>query len=211
MNKQTPLNKMTIASVQTASRGRRLMMVGATAAIVSVLSFAGVSYAQEGQAPQTTTQQKHFDHRDKMNPEHAGKRFDRMLSRLVPDATPEQKTKLDAIAKAAFTDLRPLHEQSRAAHAQGLKLLAQSTIDRKAIEQVRQTEQKLADQRSRRMSQAFADAAEVLTPAQRVKAVEQLSKHGPGFGHRFGHGPRHGHGPDRGPGAAPQAPAPAAQ
>ena len=31
MNKQTPLN--TIASAQTTSRGRRLMMAGATAAI----------------------------------------------------------------------------------------------------------------------------------------------------------------------------------
>jgi len=55
------------------------------------------------------------------------------------------------------------------------------------------------------MTQAFADAAEVLTPAQRVKAVEQLSKHRGSFGHRFGHGPRH----DRD--HAPKAPAAAAQ
>lgn len=200
MNKQTPR----IAAIPAAGRARRLMMVGATAAIVSAFSIIGVSHAQEGQAPQATQQKQGGPH-GKMNPERAEKRFDHMLKRVVPDATPEQKTKLGAIAKSAFNDLRPLMEQNRAAHEQGLKLLAQPTIDRKALEQVRQTEQKLADQRSRRMTQAFADAAEVLTPAQRVKAVEQLSKHRGGFGHRFGHGPRH----DRD--HAPKAPAPAAQ
>jgi Spy/CpxP family protein refolding chaperone len=201
MNKQTP----SIAAIPTAARARRLMLVGATAALVSAFSIVGVSHAQEGQAAPTAQQQKQGGPHGKMNPERAEKRFDHMLKRLVPDATPEQKTKLGAIAKAAFNDLRPLQEQNRAAHAQGLKLLAQATIDRKALEQIRQTEQKLADQRSRRMTQAFADAAEVLTPAQRVKAVEQLSKHRGGFGHRFGHGPRH----DRD--HAPKAPAAAAQ
>ena len=211
MNSQTPRN--TVAVVPVAGRARRLMMVGATAALFSALSIVGVSHAQEGQAAQATQQQKQGGPHGKMNPERAEKRFDHMLKRVVPDATPEQKTKLGAIAKSAFNDLRPIMEQNRAAHEQGLKLLAQPTIDRKALEQVRQTEQKLADQRSRRMTQAFADAAEVLTPAQRVKAVEQLSKHR-GFGHRFGHhfGPE-GHDRDhgrKGPPAAP-APAPAAQ
>lgn len=206
MNSQNP--RTTITTIPRAGRAHRLMMVGATAAIVSALSLVGVSYAQEGQAPQATQQQA--GPHGKMNPERAAKRFDHMLNRVVPDATPEQKAKLGAIAKATFNDLRPLQEQNRAAHQQGLKLLAQPTIDRKALEQVRQTEQKLADQRSRRMTQAFADAAEVLTPAQRVKAVEQLSKHRGGFGHRFGH--RFGHGPDgehgpKGRPAAPPAPA----
>lgn len=212
MNSQT---RNTVAVVPAAGRARRLMMVGATAAIFSALSIVGVSHAQEGQAPQAATQQqKQGGPHGKMNPERAEKRFDHMLKRVVPDATPEQKTKLGAIAKSAFNDLRPIMEQNRAAHEQGLKLLAQPTIDRKALEQVRQTEQKLADQRSRRMTQAFADAAEVLTPAQRVKAVEQLGKHRGGFGHRFGHrfGPE-GHDRDHGRKGPPPAPAaaPAAQ
>ncbi|RQO34744.1 hypothetical protein DBR37_10210 [Herminiimonas sp. KBW02] len=205
MNSQQTRN--TIAVVPAAGRARRLMMVGATAAIFSALSIVGISHAQEGQAPQATQQQKQGGPHGKMNPERAEKRFDHMLKRVVPDATPEQKTKLGAIAKSAFNDLRPIMEQNRAAHEQGLKLLAQPTIDRKALEQVRQTEQKLADQRSRRMTQAFADAAEVLTPAQRVKAVEQLSKHRGGFGHRFG---PEGHDRDHGRKGPPPA-APAAQ
>lgn len=211
MNSQT---RNTVATVPAAGRARRLMMVGATAAIFSALSIVGVSHAQEGQVPQATQQQKQGGPHGKMNPERAEKRFDHMLKRVVPDATPEQKTKLGAIAKSAFNDLRPIMEQNRAAHEQGLKLLAQPSIDRKALEQVRQTEQKLADQRSRRMTQAFADAAEVLTPAQRVKAVEQLSKHRGGFGHRFGHRFGHeGHDRDHGRKGPPPAPAaaPAAQ
>jgi uncharacterized membrane protein len=72
-----------------------------------------------------------------------------------------------------------------------MKLLAQPTIDRNALERVRQTEQQLADQRSRRVTQAFADAADVLTPAQRTVAAEKLAKH---HGHRgFHHGHRGHH------------------
>lgn len=192
MNKQ--IQNTESSSVKSTRLTSRLLMVTAGAALVSALSIAGVSYAQEAQAPQKTQQEGH-GHHGKMNPEHAEKRVTRMLSHLVPDATAEQKTKLTAIAKAAFSDLQPLREKSREAHAQGMKLLAQPSIDRNALEQVRQTEQKLAEQRSRRMTQAFADAAEVLTPAQRVKAAEQIGKRGHGFAHGPGrdHGSKHGH------------------
>lgn len=203
MNKQIPSKES--ALVKSTSHGRRMIMITAGAALVSALSIVGVSYAQEGQAPQKAQAERHFGPHGKMDPAHAEKRMDRMLKRLVPDATAEQKTKLSAIAKAAFNDLRPIQEKSREARAQGVKLLAQPTIDRNALEQVRQTQQQLADQRSRRMTQAFADAAEVLTPAQRVKAAEEIGKRGHGFGHR-GHGAhhdqRHGNGEARGPAPA---------
>lgn len=191
MNKQIQGKESTL--VKNTPHSRRLMMITAGAALVSALSIAGVSYAQEGQAPQKPNAEHHFGAHGKMDPAKAEKRMQRMLKRLVPDATAEQKAKLSVIAKAAFNDLRPLQEKSRDARAQGMKLLAQATLDRNAIEQVRQTQQQLADQRSRRMTQAFADAAEVLTPAQRVKAAEEMGKRGHGFGHK-GHGPRHGHG-----------------
>ncbi len=194
MNKQIPGKASFVKSTG------RLMMITAGAALVSALSIAGVSYAQEGQAPQKPQAERHFGPHGKIDPAQAEKRMQHMLKRLVPDATAEQKTKLNAIAKAAFTDLRPIQEKSRESRAQGLKLLAQASIDRNALEQVRQTQQQLADQRSRRMTQAFADAAEVLTPAQRVKATEELAKRG----HRFGpdgKGPR----PDHRGGPAPAA------
>ncbi|RBA24956.1 Spy/CpxP family protein refolding chaperone [Herminiimonas fonticola] len=205
MNKQIPSKKS--ALVKSSSRGRRMIMITAGAALVSALSIVGVSYAQEGQAPQTAQAERHFGPHGKMDPAHAEKRMQHMLKRLVPDATAEQKTKLNAIAKAAFNDLRPIQEKNREARAQGVKLLAQPTIDRNALEQVRLTQQQLADQRSRRVTQAFADAAEVLTPAQRVKAAEEIGKRGHGFGHR-GHGPHHDQRPGNGEGRGP---APAAK
>lgn len=206
MNKQIPSKQS--ALVNNAPRGRRMLMITAGAALVSALSIVGVSYAQEGQAPQKAQTERHFGQHGKMDPAKAEKRFDHMLKRLVPDATADQKTKLSAIAKAAFTDLRPIQEKSREARAQGVKLLAQPTIDRNALEQVRQTQQQLADQRSRRVSQAFADAAEVLTPAQRVKAAAEIGKRGHGFGGHHGHGPRHDQRPGNGEGRGP---APAAK
>src|SRR4051794_18008777 len=94
----------------------RLLLASATIALASALTFSGLSYAQETQATQTAAvPQKTQKHHGKMSPEHAEKRMSRMLQRLVPDASAEQKTKLSAIAKAAFEDLRPLQEKSREA------------------------------------------------------------------------------------------------
>lgn len=209
MNNQQPRNAVQAMSTRasTSTRGRRLLIAGATAAIVGSMSLIGVSHAQTDQKPVPTAQQKQERHGDgkhqRMSPEKAEKRFERMLDRLVPDASAEQKTKLKAISQSAFNDLRPLHEKARDARQQHAKLLAAPTIDRAAIEQARVAEQQLADQRSRIVTKAFADGAEVLTPAQRVKAAEQMKKHRKHFG---GHGPRH-----RGkhkPGADQAAPAP---
>jgi protein CpxP len=167
-----------------SSLRRRALTATTAAMLAGLFTIAGTTHAQEktGSAPAVSSQTEQAKHH-RMDP---AKRFDRMINRLVPDATPEQKTKLQAIAKSAFEDLRPLREKSRAAHAESMKLLAQPTIDRAALERVRQTQQQLADQRSRRMTQAFADAAEVLTPAQRTVAAEKLAK-------REGHHGFHGH------------------
>lgn len=190
MNKQIR-NASSVNNLPVA-RSRRVVLASVAAVVAGMLSM-GASQAQETQPTQkNTSHERHFNHghhghHGAMDPAHAEKRFERMTTRLVPDATPEQKTRLSAIAKAAFNDLRPLREKSRAVHAERMRLLSQPTIDRGALERVRETQQQLADQKSRRVTQAFADASEVLTPAQRVKAVEQLSKH---RHHRSGHGPK---------------------
>jgi Spy/CpxP family protein refolding chaperone len=113
-----------------------------------------------------------------MDPAHAEKRMEHMIDHLVPDATPEQKTRLSAIAKSAMADMKPMREQMRAARADSKKLLAQPTIDRAAIEAARVKQMALQDARSKRMSKAMADAAEVLTPAQRAKVAERMAKRG---------------------------------
>jgi Spy/CpxP family protein refolding chaperone len=57
-----------------------------------------------------------------------------------------------------------------------MELLSAPTIDRAAIERLRAEQMQATDAVSKRMSQAFADAAEVLTPEQRKKVAERMQK-----------------------------------
>jgi Spy/CpxP family protein refolding chaperone len=112
------------------------------------------------------------------DPEAMKRRMERRVSRLVEyvGGTAQQKERIVAIAAAAMAELQPLREQSRAARRRGMELLAAPVIDRRALEQVRVTQMQAADARSRRLVQAIADAAEVLTPEQRAKAAERLKQ-----------------------------------
>jgi Spy/CpxP family protein refolding chaperone len=92
------------------------------------------------------------------------------------NATPEQTAKLTSIAKGAAKDMQPLREKAREARKRSMELLAAPTIDRAAIERLRAEQMQAADALSKRRSQAFADAAEVLTPDQRKKLAERMQK-----------------------------------
>lgn len=114
----------------------------------------------------------------RLDPEERARRMEWRIGRLVEEAggTPQQKDRLVAIATAALADLRPLREQVRESRRRGLELLATPVIDRRALEQVRATQMQLADATSRRTVQAMAEAAEVLTPEQRLKVAERLKQ-----------------------------------
>jgi len=92
------------------------------------------------------------------------------------DATPEQKTKIAAIAKAAATDLQPIHQQLHDAHTKAVALFRQPTIDRAAVEALRAEQIARADATSRRLVQALEDVAEVLTPEQRAKMADRMQR-----------------------------------
>ena len=111
-----------------------------------------------------------------VDPAERARRMEWRIGRLVQDVggTPEQQQRLVAIARAAMADLQPIREQSRAVRRQGLDLLAAPVIDRVALERTRVLQMQAADARSRRMAQAFADAADVFTPEQRLKVVEHI-------------------------------------
>ena len=113
-----------------------------------------------------------------MTPEEAGKRIDKMVNWVLDDvaATPDQKQKVAQIAKDAARDLMPLRSQHHVARGRGVELLSQPTIDRAAIEQLRVEELQLGETASKRFAQAIADAAEVLTPEQRVKLAARWKK-----------------------------------
>ena len=105
-------------------------------------------------------------------------RIERMVKHFGAevDATPEQKAKLAEIATAAAKDLQPLREQARAARRQAMELLAAPAIDRGAIERLRAEQMQAADAASKRLTQALADVAEVLTPEQRKQLAERMQK-----------------------------------
>ena len=112
-------------------------------------------------------------------------RADRMVRHLSieVDATPDQQERLRGIVRSAVRDLLPLREKAMTSRQRGRELLTQTTIDRAAIETLRAEQMGLADQATRRVSQALADAATVLSPEQRRKIAERIDRW-----RSFGHG-----------------------
>ena len=111
-----------------------------------------------------------------LDPAAVDQHIDRALKHLYVeiDATEEQKQKLEPIVKQAVKDLLPLRDKAHATRKQAMDLLAADTIDRGAIEALRAEKLQLADQASKRFTQALADVAEVLTPAQRKQIAERV-------------------------------------
>ena len=144
-----------------------------TALLAALLSTAALAQAADTPAaPDMSAMQGMHQMHGMDRGHHDGAGLARMINN-IPDVTPEQKTRLQAIAKAAAADLKPLHEKMRAAHEESRKLLTAPTVDRAAIERARAEQASLHDAISKRMTQAFADGAEVLTPAQRAKIAER--------------------------------------
>ena len=140
--------------------------------VIAGASYIGSSYAHPGMRGGHGMLHGSFD------PESAAKRIDAMVSFALADvdATTEQKTNIGAIAKSALKDLMPLRDEHKAARTKAVELLSAATIDRAAMEQVRAAELKLAETASRRITQAMADAAEALQPAQRAKLAEKMKQ-----------------------------------
>jgi Spy/CpxP family protein refolding chaperone len=106
------------------------------------------------------------------------------------DATAEQQDKLRAIVRDAVKDLLPAREKIMAARASARELLTQQTVDRAAIEKFRADMIATHDVVSKRVVQAVADAAEVLTPEQRRKISDMVAARRSHWGGGpWGHGP----------------------
>jgi len=106
----------------------------------------------------------------------AEKHIDHMLSTV--DASKEQKTKAGEIVKKSVLNGAPLAEQMRANHEKLLTQMKAKEIDTAAIEQLRIDQLKTMDEISKQMTQTLLAIAELLTPEQRAKLAENMSKHG---------------------------------
>ncbi len=107
------------------------------------------------------------------------KRVDKALNGT--DATQDQKTKVSAILKTAFTDMKPLHDQ-RVENRKAMEAALQApTVDPAKIEQIRTLQMKVSDDSSKRFTKALTDAANVLSPAQRQAFFKVWNErnHGP--------------------------------
>jgi Spy/CpxP family protein refolding chaperone len=113
-----------------------------------------------------------------IDPADIDKHLDRMLKHLYVeiDATEDQKRALEPIVKQAAHDLLPMRERLHAGRREALELLAQERVDPGAIEALRARHLGLADEASRRLTRALAEAAEVLTPAQRKELAAHFAR-----------------------------------
>jgi periplasmic protein CpxP/Spy len=113
----------------------------------------------------------------KLTPEQTAamveRRVNRVLSRV--DANEEQKAKVDAIAKAAVADLVKLGLPGEG-RSKFVALLRSDKVEPDAIEALRAEQSAKWDAASKRIAQAVAEAAAVLTPEQRRELTEPWAR-----------------------------------
>ncbi len=105
--------------------------------------------------------------------------LDKMLTAV--DATPDQKSRIMTILGGAMKSMGGAHEKMHDGLKQFHALLSAPTVDRGALESVRASEIAEVDAGSKTLVAAMADAAEVLTPAQRVKLGAMMADHDHGM------------------------------
>ena len=157
-----------MTNMQTSTRGKgRALLLAGLSAVALLGAAAGI------------TQASAHPHGDGWSTERMGHRADDMLKRV--DATPDQLTKVHAIIAATVKDVAPIRATLQAMHDKMRVLLAAPKIDTAAIEALRAQRIAAEDQISRRTTTAIEDAANVLTPDQRVKLAaidtERAARH----------------------------------
>ena len=106
-------------------------------------------------------------------------RFNKMLG--LVKATPEQSDKLKGIFEKVKTEMHPDGQDGgpRKMHEKVMELLAAPTVDKAAVEAVRTEQVANMEKKSKVITEALLEAADVLTPEQRATLVEEMKKHGP--------------------------------
>ena len=158
-DKSTQDNAATTSGRRRRPRWILMTIAGALVLVVGGMTWSAVAYSG-----------KSWD----------GERFERFVEWKIDDmldevdASDDQRTQVRAIATAAIADMGEFREFKRAGREALVDALTQETVDREALEALRQSKLETADRASQRLLTALADAAEVLTPAQRAALAEEL-------------------------------------
>jgi periplasmic protein CpxP/Spy len=160
-------------------RNRSHLRRGAIAAALAGLIAAAPVLAQE----QPAHRGGHHHGWGRMDPEARADRMEYMVKRMFSSvkASEEQKTQAGAVVRRTLADLRPIQDKLREGRRAAIELLSRPSIDRRAIEAQRTQQLALHEAVSKRMTQALADLAEILTPEQRTALAKRMSE-------RFGGG-----------------------
>jgi Spy/CpxP family protein refolding chaperone len=158
-------------------RGRKALFGAFAVTVVAVLAIGAFQALGHGPFRRGL--------RGSMDPAQVEKKIDRIAGWIVEDlgGTPDQQAKISAIAKAAAKDLAPIHDELVAGRREAVEILTAAQIDRAALEAHRARQMQLLTTASERLTAAVADAAEVLTPEQRMKAADRLAGRMARFGH----------------------------
>lgn len=180
MNENTPTSSATpnvLRPKTCRGRGRRALFGALAVGVVAVLTVGAFQALGHGPFRRGFC--------GSMDPAQIEKKIDRIAGWVVEDlgGTPEQQARLATIAKAAAKDLAPVHDELVAGRRQAVEILTAAQVDRVALEAHRARQMQLLTTASERLTTAVADAAEVLTPEQRVKAAEKLASRMARFGH----------------------------
>jgi protein CpxP len=151
-------------------RSRRWVMAALIAGSVAAAAGGGARIASAAQAVMA----HHGGHHGAMDPAEANRHIGEMVDRVLPDGTPDQKTRLAALVRSAHAEMAPFHAQLRQAHERAMQLLMQPRVDRAALEALRADEVRQFDAASQRLVQLVADAADILTPEQRGRLFQHM-------------------------------------
>ena len=98
--------------------------------------------------------------------------LDRMLDSV--NATADQRAQITKIVDAARADMQAQRATSQSLHQQSQALFAQTTVDARAAETLRQQMMAQHEQASKRLMQVKLDISRVLTPEQRKTLAERM-------------------------------------
>jgi periplasmic protein CpxP/Spy len=106
---------------------------------------------------------------------HGMRRFHHMLE--VAGATDAQRAQIKAIWEPLRPQLRAVGEEHAKLRQSIRQAMAAPTIDPNAIEKLRRDGLALWDKRSALFAQGMVASAQVLTPAQRQKILDEIQRH----------------------------------